>query len=140
MNRVHLAFSAALLAFTLTSSGVARADVAPPDSCTGAAGTKCNNAPPSYDIPGVCTDTTCQKFDPTDGGTIDYPCTLCVAVDGGSTSSSSSSSGGEGGSGSSGGSGGGCSVTMASGDGVIAGVMLALGLGALIADRRRRRG
>lgn len=133
------------LALALTSfAPVALADVPPPDSCT-TAGKPCDTAPPDYKSPGTCVESTCQKAMPD--ATLEYPCNLCKAGSGGSAGSSSggssgSSAGSGGGAGStSSGSGsgddGGCSVRGAP-QGGAALALLALGLGALALERRRR--
>ena len=141
MSQLRLAFASAAFALVSAASGGAFADVPPPDQCTGAIGSTCNNAGPNANEPGVCTSEMCPHTGPgPDGGlmTTENPCVLCepsgtggsggTAASGSGTTSSGSTSGG-----------GGCSVGIATGDGLIAGTMLVVGLGVLLADRRRRR-
>jgi len=146
MRDFSLAFSAAAFALATALAGGALADVAPPDQCNGAVGTTCSNAGPNGDQPGVCTNEMCPHTGPgPDGGlvTTENPCVLCepqatTATTGATTGAGGGATGAGGGS-SSGGSSGGCSIGVRAGDGMIAGTMLTLGLGVLIADRRRRR-
>jgi hypothetical protein len=146
MRILQLAFSTAAFALVTAAAGGAFADVAPPDECTGAVGSACNNAGPNADQPGVCTNEMCPETLPgPDGGvmTTENPCVLCepTGAGGGSGTTGSGAASGSGGSASSssGGGGGGCSIAIQPGNGVIAGTMLMVGLGALLADRRRRR-
>jgi hypothetical protein len=145
MRNLSLAFSAAVFALVTAAAGGAFADIAPPDACTGAAGSTCSNAGPNADQAGVCTNEMCPHTGPGNGGagglsTTENPCVLCepstttttTTGAGGSSSTYSSSSGAS--------TGGGCSVSLPGGDSVIAGTMLMIGLGVLLADRRRRRG
>jgi len=142
-------------------SGVASADVPPPEACAdiSSVGQPCSNADPGADQPGVCVASTCGHPLP-DGGSSSYPCALCEASDagsakdGGGSSSSGSSSGASSGSGSSsgesssGGSSGsssssdssksGCTLSPLARDGATGFGMLALGIGALAWSRRRR--
>ena len=140
MRNSSFVFSAAAFALATAVAGGALADVAPPDACNGV-GTACNNAGPNADQAGVCTNEMCPhaSFGGAGGvGTTEEPCTLCEpggtgggtgAGAGGSTATSS-------GSGTSSSS---CSIGVRAGDGMIAGTMLMVGLGVLLADRRRRR-
>lgn len=140
-----LAATAALT--TAAWSGPARADVAPPDSCT-TLGQACNTAGPNYDEAGVCVASTCDH--PTPDGSTSYACNLCMTQDAGSSSSSGGSSGSgsssgssSSGSGSSSGGGSGsskssCAMSPLARDGATGFGMLALGLGALALGRRRR--
>ena len=66
---------ALVLGVVLGFSSLARADVAPPDSCT-TAGTACANAGTTYDHAGVCTAMTCSRATPN--GPMDYACTRCT--------------------------------------------------------------
>ncbi len=136
----------------LAVPGVARADIAPPDSCTGAAGVACNNAGPSANQPGVCTTQTCSKVDPN-GQPIEYDCVMCVAPgSGGSGGSTQTGGGGSAATGTATGTAtatatstdtgspaksSGCSVGGAVSDGTLALTMLALGGLAFAAKRRR---
>jgi MYXO-CTERM domain-containing protein len=120
----------ALLSYATPS----RADVLPPDGCTGSAGPSCNNAGPNNDEPGVCVETTCPHRGATAPDADDFdaeteePCVLCQIPDGGSSTGDASSKS----------SSGGCSVSPGSAAGGGLGLMLAAGL-ALGAVRRRRR-
>lgn len=70
---------ALLIAWATTTPRPARADIPPPDACT-APGQPCNNAGPSHDQAGTCTESTCTKTVPSaDGGTMQmmYACNLC---------------------------------------------------------------
>ena len=99
-------------------AGRARADVAPPDSCT-SPGQPCQNAGPQYDSPGSCVATTCTRQVPApDGGMMPmtYDCNRCTA------NPSSGSSG--------------CALAPTGGDGAGAAVLLIATL-AFIARRRR---
>jgi len=123
-----LSLVAGSVALALLSSA-ARADVAPPDQCTGQAGQACSNAGPSYDQAGVCVSTTCSHATP-DGST-QQPCVLCEIADGGAGS-------GDGGSSSGSSSKSSCATSPATRDGATGLAMLALGVGALAWTRRRR--
>jgi hypothetical protein len=134
-SRTGLVLAAA--AAWMVAATDARADVAPPDSCS-AVGQACNNAGPSYNQAGVCVQSTCSHPLP-DGGSSQYACPLCELSDsgtgssGGSSSGSSSSSGGGGGSSKSG-----CATSPLARDGATGFAMLAAGLAALAWARRRR--
>jgi hypothetical protein len=72
---------------TLGFAPLARADVPPPDECTGSVGATCSNAGPSNDQDGICTNETCTHSTPNgDGGvtTSTYACVLCELSDCGS--------------------------------------------------------
>lgn len=91
MVRNHTLLPAAALVAAVSYASPARSDVPPPDSCAmGAVGNTCNNAGPSANEPGICTNETCSHALPSaDGGfmTVQYACVLCEptgAVDGGS--------------------------------------------------------
>ena len=122
----------ALLSYATPS----RADVLPPDGCTGSAGPSCNNAGPNNDEPGVCVETTCPHRGSTslDASDADLdaetqePCVLCQVPDGGSSTGNGSSKS----------SGGGCSMSPGTTTGGGLGLTLVAGL-ALGAVRRRRR-
>jgi MYXO-CTERM domain-containing protein len=101
--RFNVLFASMLFATLSLASVSARADVPPADSCT-TAGSSCDTAAPDYKSPGTCTDTTCTKLNPADGGTYEYPCLRCMPNSGtagagggtgtgGSAGSSSKSSG-----------------------------------------------
>jgi hypothetical protein len=69
-----------VLALALAGAPSARADVAPPDSCTGSEGAACQNAGPGYNSPGVCAKTTCTRTLPgTPPTTMQYDCMRCMA-------------------------------------------------------------
>lgn len=114
-------------------AGRARADVAPPDSCT-SPGQPCQNAGPQFDSAGTCVSGTCTKQVPApDGGTMSmtYDCNRCTASGGaggsgtGATSGSSSPSSG-------------CTLapTGGDGDGAAAAILL---IATLVSTARRRR-
>lgn len=124
------AFSAVAIALVTAWSSGALADVAPPDLCSGGAGTACSNAGSAANQPGTCVATTCSSAHPDgDGGltTTQYPCVLCELPDGGSSSVGTAT--------------GGCTVGAVPRGGALAGAgaMLLVGLG-LLASQRRRRG
>ena len=134
VHTLRSALSAAAIALVTAWSSGALADLAPPDTCSGGAGTACNNAGSNADQAGICVATTCSSSHPNgDGGftTSTYSCVLCEVPDGGSASSSSSSGGTAT---------GGCTVGVVRGEGGLAGAGAALlvGLG-LLGSRRRRR-
>lgn len=140
MKILSLAFSAATFALVTAAAGGVFADVAPAGSCTGV-GTACDNAGPNADQAGVCSNEMCAHatFGGAGGmGTEEEPCTLCELTSSTSSSSSSGTAGG-GGASSSGGSSSSCSISARTSDGMIAGTMLMVGLGVLLANRRRRR-
>jgi MYXO-CTERM domain-containing protein len=113
--------------------GRARADVAPPDSCT-SPGQPCQNAGPQYDSPGTCLTATCTRQVPApDGGTMsmDYDCNRCTANGG----AGGNGAGGGGGSMKSGSSG--CSVAPTHGRSDAATAILLIGTLLLTARRRR---
>jgi hypothetical protein len=84
-----------LVVFTLVA-GVARADVAPPDTCT-SPGQPCQNAGPQYNSAGTCAAATCTRsIANPDGGariSMTYACNLCMASDGGTAGASGSAAG-----------------------------------------------
>ena len=89
-----LAAVAAVAATLAVGAGIARADVAPPDSCT-TPGQPCTNAGPQFDQAGTCVTATCTKQVPAPtGGTMSmtYDCSHCAA--GGSGGGSGGSAGG----------------------------------------------
>ncbi len=118
-----------------TAAPSALADVPPPDACDpgAVAGDSCDVAGATYDKPGACADETCTRFNPADGGTVEYACMKCKEASGaaGSTGSAGSGSGGGASDDS------GCSVKAPARHTSIAGLMIALGAGALFASRRR---
>src|SRR5580765_671676 len=86
----------------------ARADLAPPDTCT-APGQPCQNGGDQHNQPGTCVATTCTKQVPTaDGGLMPmtYDCNRCFPVldggDGGGAAGAGGSGAGGKGSGGSG--------------------------------------
>jgi MYXO-CTERM domain-containing protein len=118
-------------------AAAARADLAPPDTCT-APGQPCQNAGPQYNQSGTCRAATCTKQVPApDGGmmTMTYDCNRCEGADAG-TGGSGGGDGGPGPKPSSGSSG--CAVAggTAEGEHVPAGILLVVGL-VLAAVRRR---
>jgi uncharacterized protein (TIGR03382 family) len=100
-----------LFVVVVAEAGVARADVAPPDTCT-APGQPCQNAGPApYTNPGTCAAATCLRSVPNaDGGrtSMSYDCTLCqpTGTGGSGGTAGSGATGGSGGSAATGGSGG----------------------------------
>jgi len=102
MTSTHKALLVFVTAFSFAS--LARADIPPPMTCMGTAGMTCNNAGPSANQPGICTNETCSKALPgPDGGlmTVQEACVLCEPV------GSSSDAGNDGGKDSGG---GGCAM------------------------------
>jgi MYXO-CTERM domain-containing protein len=93
-----------LLCVSVTWSGLARADVLPPDGCT-MLNQPCQNAGPSHNQSGVCTTSTCTKQLPSWDAPMSYPCGVCLVSDAG-TSSGTAGKGGQGGAGGAGGSAG----------------------------------
>jgi|KBSMisStaDraftv2_1062788.scaffolds.fasta_scaffold773962_2 hypothetical protein len=140
----------AILAFT---AAPARADLAPPDSCT-SPGQPCQNAGPQHDASGTCIGATCTKQVPApDGGTMtmSYDCNRCQPGSGGAGGDGAGGGGGSagaaGGGAGSGGTGGssppsskssGCSVAAAGRDGAGgAGALLLIATLVLTSGRRR---
>src|SRR4051794_27919761 len=81
-----LAVFAAVAATLAIGAGIARADVAPPGSCT-TPGQPCTNAGPQFDQAGTCVTATCTKQVPAPtGGTMSmtYDCNHCAAGGAGS--------------------------------------------------------
>ena len=92
----------ASLATLVTGGGVARADIAPPDSCS-SPGQPCQNAGTGYNQAGSCVATTCTKqVRSSDGGLtpMTYSCDVCQAS--GASGSGGTGTGGSGPGGSSG--------------------------------------
>jgi MYXO-CTERM domain-containing protein len=123
-------------------AGVARADLAPPDSCS-SPGQPCQNAGAAYNQSGTCTAATCQRSVPNaDGGltSMSYACDVCQAMGtgGGSGTGTGGSTGAAGAPAHTGGGSSGCAVAPGrpdgSGPGGVA-VLVAIGLAA--AFRRR---
>lgn len=121
------------------------ADIPPRDQCA-RLGAECTNAGPSFDQPGSCKSETCTKRTP-DGSSMSYECLRCVASSGagGSASTTGGAAATTGGSAQAGSSGagndddeGGCRVSPATAQGGAAALMVALGLTAAFAVRRRR--
>jgi MYXO-CTERM domain-containing protein len=149
-SRSFAALAALTAVLTVGATG-ARADVAPPDSCT-APGQPCMNAGPQYDRAGTCVAATCTRTVPApDGGSMSmsYACNRCQAADGG-TGGGAGGAGGGGAGGNGTGAGGSSSPTPSESSGwcavaahddgqaVTPALLLAAGL-VLGATRRRRR-
>lgn len=139
-----IAFSVAAVAATFViGDGFARADVAPPDSCS-SPGQPCQNAGAAYNLAGTCVATTCTKqIRSSDGGLtpMTYSCNACqISGAAGSGGMGTAGSGGTGTGGStshtSGGSG--CAVAGKVGDGDPAAAVIALALVGLALISRRR--
>lgn len=117
----------------------ASADVPPPDSCT-TVGQSCNNAGPSYDRPGTCVSTTCNRATPD--GSVEYQCSRCLVgggTGGGSGSGGGAATGGVGsdaGNGSGASSDGGCGCAFAHEHPTMPALLAALGLAVLVIRRR----
>ena len=149
----------AALLVTLVIGGVARADLAPPDTCS-SPGQPCQNAGPAYNQAGSCVAATCTKqIRSSDGGLtpVSYSCNACqvsgAAGTGGTSASGAGGTGvagtggmsvaGTGGAGTGGassrtsGGSSGCAVAGKTGGGDI-GLKLALGLVGLALVSRRR--
>jgi len=141
----HLAAVLAVIATLTVAATRARADLAPPDSCT-APGQTCTNAGPQHDQAGTCVATTCTKQVPApDGGTMPmtYDCNKCTAGGAGG------SGGGNGGGGAGGStspppatSSSGCTVASEPSDAGSRAATLAMSLiaGLVLAARRRNAG
>jgi MYXO-CTERM domain-containing protein len=120
--------------------GVARADVAPPDTCT-SPGQPCQNAGTQYNQTGTCMASTCQRSVPSaDGGrtAMSYACDLCEATGTGGSNGTGGSTGTAGATAHTGGSSSGCAVAPgpAEGDGPGGvGVLVVMGLAVVL--RRR---
>jgi MYXO-CTERM domain-containing protein len=98
--------------------GVARADLAPPDTCT-SPGQPCQSAGPQYNQPGTCTASTCQRSVPSaDGGrtSMSYACDLCETTGAGGSNGTGGTNGG-GGSNGTGGANGAAGATTHTGGG-----------------------
>jgi len=139
----------------------ASADMLPPQACDRAGdsndpsvvGQACDVAGENADEPGICVAATCgggfHEGGPeagADGGAeaavpAGYSCYLCETPNDAGESASGSSSGSSGGTGSSGkgSSGGGCAMSPGERDGSVGGAMLAVGLFAFAAGRRKKR-
>jgi len=142
--------SVVALVVTLTIGvGLARADIAPPDSCS-SPGQPCQNAGAGYDQAGACVATTCTKqVRSSDGGLtpMTYSCNVCQLS--GAGGSSGTENGGSSGTGTGGGVGtggapshsssgsSGCAIAGNAGGGDAAAV-IALGLIGLALRSRRR--
>jgi MYXO-CTERM domain-containing protein len=139
----------------------ALADVPPPNSCLSSeVGQSCTT---DGGVQGLCTQETCNKVNPADGGTISYTCYLCEGASG-TGGAAGASAGGSAGATATGGSAGamatggapsgtggtsskssssssssGCSLAAPEQGGAVAGLMFLVGLGALALGRRRRR-
>jgi hypothetical protein len=94
-------FSVAALVASLATlaigGGIARADIAPPDSCS-SPGQPCQNAGTGYNLAGTCVATTCTKqVRSSDGGLtpMSYSCNACQAS--GAAGGSGTGTGGSGG-------------------------------------------
>jgi hypothetical protein len=91
----HLAAAAAVVATFGVGATRARADLAPPDSCT-APGQPCMTAGPQFDQAGTCVAMTCTKQVPApDGGmtTMTYDCHRCTAGGAGGANGSGGATG-----------------------------------------------
>jgi uncharacterized protein (TIGR03382 family) len=112
----------ASLATLVTGGGVARADIAPPDSCS-SPGQPCQNAGTGYNQAGSCVATTCTKqVRSSDGGLtpMTYSCDVCQAsgaAGSGGTGTGGSGPGGSSGTGTGGSGPGGSSGTGTGGSG-----------------------
>ena len=141
------------MTFIVAVAAPARADIAPPGSCT-APGQPCSNAGTSHDQPGTCAATTCSKTVPlADGGTTTstYPCNLCQASGVGGAGGGAGGAGGRDVSDGGGAGGGGapdaattktpsssaCAIGGSAGGSSLAGAFLLAGV--LAISRRRRR-
>lgn len=157
MNTLRTWLATGLAAAALTLATAARADIPPPDGCT-TKDAACNNAPGNQ--PGTCLDAQCVRSTPD--GPVTYDCLRCkanggaggtsgtggvnttgaISGTGAADSGGSSNSGGKAASGSAGApkadSDGGCALgRLGGGEGGLAALMVALGLGALLVSRRR---
>jgi hypothetical protein len=134
----HLWAVAAVVATLAIGATRARADVAPPDTCT-APGQSCTNAGPQFNQAGTCVATTCTRQVPSpDGGTtsMTYDCNRCTA--GGTGGSGGAGAGGAGGSTSPSSKSSGCAVAPEHGDGGSLGVPISLIAGLMLLAARRR--
>jgi len=148
-----IGFSVAVVVATLATlvigDGAARADLAPPDSCS-SPGQPCQNAGAAYNQAGSCVATTCTKqVRSSDGGLtpMTYSCNACelsgAAGSGGVATGSGGVATGSGGSGTGGtpshtsGGSSGCAVGGKAGGGDLTAV-IALGLVGLALISRRR--
>ena len=148
-----IGFSVAVVVATLATlvigDGAARADLAPPDSCS-SPGQPCQNAGAAYNQAGSCVATTCTKqVRSSDGGLtpMTYSCNACelsgAAGSGGAATGSGGVATGSGGSGTGGtpshtsGGSSGCAVGGKAGGGDLTAV-IALGLVGLALISRRR--
>jgi hypothetical protein len=96
----------AMVVLTL-GAGFARADLAPPDSCS-SPGQPCQTAGAQYDQAGTCVATTCSRLvHAADGGTtpLSYACDLCQVPGGGGGAGNAGNTGNTGSSGGSNGTG-----------------------------------
>ena len=144
----HLAAAAAMVAALAVGATRARADLAPPDTCT-APGQPCMNAGPQFNGAGTCVAMTCTKQVPAaDGGTtsLTYDCNRCTAGAGGATGTGgTTATGGAGGATGTGGSSSqpsskssGCTVASEPEDGGSLGVKVSIIAGLVLLGVRRR--
>ena len=157
--RLTIATVSSVLTAVLLVAGVARADLAPPDTCT-SPGQPCQNAGSQYDQAGTCASTTCTKsVRGPDGGLtpMTYACNVCQPSGAGGNAGASGHPGGStgtggaaGASGQTGGSTGtggaatstsggssGCAIAGGGADPGAGGLLALIGLGLVIARRRR---
>ena len=145
-----------LVAAVAFGESVARADLAPPDSCS-SPGQPCQNAGASNDQAGTCVATTCTKqVRGADGGLtpMTYSCNACQLTGAAGNSGAGGSSGAAGNSGAGGSSGGtgaggaptktssgssGCSVVGETGAGPGSEALFGLVVAGLAVARPRRR-
>src|SRR6185437_13825556 len=141
--RLTIAAVSSVLTAVLLVAGVARADLAPPDTCT-SPGQPCQNAGSQYDQAGTCASTTCTKsVRGPDGGLtpMTYACNVCQPSGAGGNAGASGHPGGSTGTGgaatsTSGGSSG-CAIAGGGADPGAGGLLALIGLGLVIARRRR---
>lgn len=137
----------AAVAVTLFSlSGTARADVPPPDACSDSAsvGSSCTNAGDNHDEPGTCQNSSCLHATHLEDGGVasgDEPCVLCVASDGGETTTDggqATTTRPDGGTAAAPSSSSGCSATPDTRDGATGFAMLVVGMIGLVLSRRKK--
>jgi MYXO-CTERM domain-containing protein len=156
--RLTIAAVSSVLTAVLLVAGVARADLAPPDTCT-SPGQPCQNAGSQYDQAGTCASTTCTKsVRGPDGGLtpMTYACNVCQPSGAGGAGASghpggsTGTGGAAGASGQTGGSTGtggaatstsggssGCAIAGGGADPGAGGLLALIGLGLVVARRRR---